>query len=216
MKKTIIAALVLFASCTALATEGHKDRSHKPRSEKPGTATQVTAVNQTAQASASSRAGAIAGASAAGGSGGHSTANATGGAGGNSSASGGSATATVGNVSVTTAGSGYGLTGRMVPDVSTTAPATSTSCRNGISAGGSGNGWGGLIGFFSEDDMCEWRLLEANYRATGDHDKANDIRAGMTAQRCARLSPEERENFGALCPKAPAKETASPAFSSAG
>jgi len=31
--------------------------------------------------------------------------------------------------------------------------------------GGSGNGWGGLIGFFSEDELCEWRLLEANYRA---------------------------------------------------
>ncbi len=216
MNKTIIAAAILFASCSAIAGEGHKDRSHKPRSEKPGTDTQVTAVNQTAQASAYSMAGAIAGASASGGSGGHSTANATGGAGGNSSASGGNATATGGQVVVNGGGAGSGLTGRMVPDVSTTAPATSTSCRNGISAGGSGNGWGGLIGFFSEDDMCEWRLLEANYRATGDHDKANDIRAGMTAQRCAKLSPEDRENFGALCPKAPTKETASPAFSFSG
>lgn len=167
-------------------------------------------------AGASSRAGAISGATAAGGSGGHSTASATGGAGGNSSSSGGSATATGGSVSVTTAGSGSGLTGRMVPDVSTTAPITSTSCRNGISAGGSGNGWGGLLGFFAEDDMCEWRLLEASYRATDNHDEANAIRRGMTAQRCKKLAPEERENFGALCPKAPAKETPSPAFLSAG
>ena len=216
MKKTIIAAAILFASCTALATEGHKDRSHKPRSEKQATATQVTDVNQAAQAGASSRAGAISGATAAGGSGGHSTASATGGAGGNSSSSGGSATATGGSVSVTTAGSGSGLTGRMVPDVSTTAPITSTSCRNGISAGGSGNGWGGLIGFFSEDELCEWRLLEANYRATGNQAEADAIRTGMTRQRCAKLSPEERENFGALCPKAPAKETPIPAFLSAG
>jgi hypothetical protein len=139
-----------------------------------------------------------------------------GGTGGNSSSSGGSATATGGSVSVTTAGSGSGLTGRMVPDVSTTAPITSTSCRNGISAGGSGNGWGGLIGFFSEDELCEWRLLEANYRATGNQAEADAIRTGMTRQRCAKLSPEERENFGALCPKAPAKETPSPAFLSAG
>jgi len=139
-----------------------------------------------------------------------------GGTGGNSSSSGGSATATGGSVSVTTAGSGAGLTGRMVPDVSTTAPITSTSCRNGISAGGSGNGWGGLIGFFSEDELCEWRLLEANYRATGNQAEADAIRTGMTRQRCAKLSPEERENFGALCPKAPAKETPSPAFLSAG
>lgn len=216
MKKTIIAAAILFASCTALATESRKDRSHKPRGEKQATATQVTDVNQAAQAGASSRAGAISGATAAGGSGGHSTASATGGAGGNSSSSGGSATATGGSVSVTTAGSGSGLTGRMVPDVSTTAPITSTSCRNGISAGGSGNGWGGLIGFFSEDELCEWRLLEANYRATGNQAEADAIRTGMTRQRCAKLSPEERENFGALCPKAPAKETPSPAFLSAG
>jgi hypothetical protein len=88
MKKTIIAAAILFASCTALATESHKDRSHKPRGEKQATATQVTDVNQAAQAGASSRAGAISGATAAGGSGRHSTASATGGAGGNSSSSG--------------------------------------------------------------------------------------------------------------------------------
>ena len=216
MKKTIIAAVILFASCTALATEGHKDRIHKPRGEKQAKATQVTAVQQTAQAGALSRAGAIAGSTAAGGSGGSGTANATGGAGGNSSASGGSATATGGSVSVTTSGSGSGMTGRMVPDVSTTAPLTSTSCRNGISAGGSGNGWGGLIGFFSEDDMCEWRLLEANYRATGDHDKANAIRSGMTLQRCEKLAPKEREMFGDLCPKAPVQESQNPAFASAG
>ena len=139
-----------------------------------------------------------------------------GGTGGNSSSSGGSATATGGSVSVTTAGSGSGLTGRMVPDVSTTAPITSTSCRNGISAGGSGNGWGGLLGFFSEDDMCEWRLLEANYRQTGDYDKANAIRSGMTLQRCEKLAPKEREMFGDLCPKAPVQESQNPAFASAG
>jgi len=104
----------------------------------------------------------------------------------------------------------------MVPDVSSTAPITSTSCRNGITAGGSGNGWGGLLGFFSEDDLCEWRLLEANYRATGDHGAANAIRRGMTAQRCKKLAPEEREHFGDLCPKPPAAEQPSAAFSSAG
>jgi len=139
-----------------------------------------------------------------------------GGTGGNSSSSGGSATGPCVRVCVPPSGGGSGLTGRMVPDVSTTAPITSTSCRNGISAGGSGNGWGGLIGFFSEDELCEWRLLEANYRATGNQAEADAIRTGMTRQRCAKLSPEERENFGALCPKAPAKETPSPAFLSAG
>lgn len=210
MNKTIIAAAILFASCSAIAGEGHKDRSHKPRSEKQATTTQLTSVNQTAQAGASSRAGAIAGAIATGGAGGNSTASATGGTGGNATASGSQVTVNTGG------GSGSGLTGRMVPDVSTTAPITSTSCRNGISAGGSGNGWGGLLGFFAEDDMCEWRLLEANYRATGNQTEADAIRTGMTRQRCAKLSPEDRENFGALCPKAPTKETASPAFSSAG
>ena len=52
-------------------------------------------------------------------------------------------------------GSGSGLTGRMVPDVSTTAPITSTSCRNGISAGGSGNGWGGLPRFLRQVRLDE-------------------------------------------------------------
>ena len=210
MNKTIIAAAILFASCSAIAGEGHKDRSHKPRSEKQATTTQLTSVNQTAQAGASSRAGAIAGAIATGGAGGNSTASATGGTGGNATASGSQVTVNTGG------GSGSGLTGRMVPDVSTTAPITSTSCRNGISAGGSGNGWGGLLGFFAEDDMCEWRLLEANYRATGDHDKANAIRSGMTAQRCKKLAPEDRESFGDLCPKQPAAEQKNVVFSSAG
>jgi hypothetical protein len=102
----------------------------------------------------------------------------------------------------------------MVPDVSTTAPITSTSCRNGITAGGSGNGWGGLLGFFSEDDLCEWRLLEQNYRATGDHEKANAIRNGMTMQRCEKLAPKEREMFGDLCPNPPAQEGHNVAFQS--
>ena len=64
--------------------------------------------------------------------------------------------------------------------------------------------------------MCEWRLLEANYRNSGDHDKANAIRRGMTAQRCKKLAPEDREAFGDLCPKQPASEQQSVAFSSAG
>jgi len=216
MNKTIIAAAILFASCSAIAGEGHKDSSHKPRSEKQATTTQLTSVNQTAQAGASSRAGAIAGASAAGGSGGHSTANATGGAGGNSSASGGNATATGGQVVVNGGGAGSGLTGRIVPDVSASSPITSTSCRNGITAGGSGNGWGGLLGFFAEDDLCEWRLLEASYRNSGDLDKANAIRSGMTLQRCDKLAPKEREMFGDLCPKPPVQESQNPAFASAG
>jgi len=136
--------------------------------------------------------------------------------GGNAEAAGGAASATGGNVIVSAGAAGSGLTGRMVPDVSAGAPLTSTSCRNGISAGGSGNGWGGLLGFFAEDDMCEWRLLEASYRSTDNHKEANAIRRGMTAQRCRKLSPEDREAFGDLCPKQPAAEQQSAAFSSAG
>lgn len=195
MKKLTIIFSAFFIAGVASAGEQHGGQHGKPSNS----------------SGAFSAAGAVAGSTAiSGATGGQ------GGTGGNSSSSGGSATATGGSVSVTTAGSGSGLTGRMVPDVSTTAPITSTSCRNGISAGGSGNGWGGLIGFFSEDELCEWRLLEANYRATGNQAEADAIRTGMTRQRCAKLSPEERENFGALCPKAPAKETPSPAFLSAG
>jgi len=217
MKNLILAAL--FLSTAALATEGHPGHeNHGVRPEKPAKPTKQSVdvkVSQSARSEARAEARAQAAAasrSASVATGG----NATGGAGGSASAAGGNATATGGQVIVSNAGSGSGLTGRIVPDVSASSPITSTSCRNGITAGGSGNGWGGLLGFFSEDDLCEWRLLEANYRATGDHDKANAIRSGMTLQRCEKLNPKERELFGDLCPKPPAQEGQNVAFNSAG
>lgn len=208
MKKLTTIFASLFIASAACATEQHG----KPGSDDRKT-TQATNVSQPAryESSAQSRASAKSRARA------NSAATGGNGTGGDAESAGGSANATGGQVIVSTGGgSGSGLTGRMVPDVSAGAPITSTSCRNGISAGGSGNGWGGLLGFFAEDDMCEWRLLEANYRNSGDHDKANAIRRGMTAQRCKKLAPEDREAFGDLCPKQPASEQQSVAFSSAG
>ena len=213
MKFAIMTALVL--STAAVATEGHNGHeNHGKRQEKQGKATtqQIdVSVSQSArsEARAQSNASTRSSSSATGG-------NGTGGAGGNASASGGSATATGGQVVVNGGGAGSGLTGRIVPDVSASSPITSTSCRNGITAGGSGNGWGGLLGFFAEDDLCEWRLLEASYRNSGDIDKANAIRSGMTLQRCDKLAPKEREMFGDLCPKQPVQESQNAAFSSAG
>ena len=205
---TIFASL--FIASAAWAGEQHGGQHGKPGSDDRKT-TQTTSVSQSSrsESSALSRSSSKSRSSANSfASGGNGT--------GSAEALGGSANATGGQVVVSASGSGSGLTGRMVPDVSSTAPITSTSCRNGVTAGGSGNGWGGLLGFFSEDDMCEWRLLEADYRATGDHDKANAIRSGMTAQRCKKLAQEEREAFGDLCPKPPAAEQPSAAFSSAG
>lgn len=217
MKNLILAAL--FLSTAALATEGHPGHeNHGVRPEKPAKPAKPSVdvkVSQSARAEARAEAKAQAAAasrSASVASGG----NATGGAGGNASAAGGSAMASGGQVIVSNTGANSGLSGRIVPDVSTSSPITSTSCRNGITAGGSGNGWGGLLGFFSEDDLCEWRLLEQNYRATGDTEKANAIRSGMTLQRCEKLNPRERELFGDLCPKPPAAEGQNVAFNSAG
>jgi len=221
MKLAILAALVL--STSALATEGQPGHeNHGKRPDKPGkTAAQPVDVNVSQSARAEARAQSLAAArSASSATGGNATGgaggNAAGGAGGNATASGGSATATGGQVVVNGGGHGSGLTGRIVPDVSASSPITSTSCRNGITAGGSGNGWGGLLGFFAEDDLCEWRLLEASYRATDNHDQANAIRRGMTLQRCDKLAPKEREMFGDLCPKPPVQESQNPAFASAG
>lgn len=214
MKRIIIAAIVAtMLSGPAVATKPDFPNGHDNRHDKPAKPTaQPVEVNQSARAESRAEAKAQARASA------RSSAAATGGTGtgGNAEATGGSATANGGQVIVSNGGTGSGLTGRMVPDVSATSPITSTSCRNGINAGGSGNGWGGLIGFFSEDDLCEWRLLEQNYRATGDIEKANAIRSGMTAQRCEKLNPKEREMFGDLCQKPPAQEIQNVAFSSAG
>ena len=211
--KTLTAIFaLLFIASVASAGEHHGGQHGKPGSDDRRT-TQATNVTKsarsesTSQARASAKSRAKANSEATGGNG----------TGGNAEATGGAATATGGQVIVTPgSGHGTGLTGRMVPDVSAGAPITSTSCRNGISAGGSGNGWGGLLGFFAEDDMCEWRLLESSYRATNNHNEANAIRRGMTAQRCRKLSPEDREAFGDLCPKQPAAEQQNAAFSSAG
>lgn len=220
MNYSILAAL--FLSTAALATEGHPGHeNHGARQEKPGkpaarpdkvTVSQSARAEARAEARAQAAAAARSASVATGGTGG----NASGGTGGSANAAGGSATATGSQVIVSNGGAGSGLTGRIVPDVSASSPITSTSCRNGITAGGSGNGWGGLLGFFSEDDLCEWRLLEANYRATGDHEKANAIRAGMTLQRCEKLNPRDRDMFGDLCPKPPASEGQNVAFNSAG
>ena len=207
MKKLTIIFVSLFIIGAAYAGErGGSQHGKRGNDDRPAAHTisvkQSSNSESRTQAKASARASAIA-------TGGSST-------GGNSEAAGGSATATGGQVVVNGSGNGNGLTGRMVPDISATSPLTSTSCRNGITAGGSGNGWGGLLGFFSEDDMCEWRLLEASYRNSGDLDKANAIRSGMTLQRCEKLAPKEREMFGDLCPKAPVQESQNPAFASAG
>lgn len=206
---TIFASL--FIASAACAGEQHGGRHGKHGVDDRKT-TQTTSVIQSSrsESSAQSRASAKSRAKA------NSEATGGTGTGGNAVADGGQATATGGQVVIGNAGGGSWLTGRMVPDVSAGAPITSTSCRNGISAGGSGNGWGGLLGFFAEDDLCEWRLLEANYRATGDNDAANAIRRGMTAQRCKKLAPEDREAFGDLCPKQPAAGQQNVAFSSAG
>ncbi len=150
------------------------------------------------------------GVSALGGAGG------AGGHGGSAQASGGSATATGGQVIVSNVGTGSGIAGRMVPDVSTTAPLTSTSCRNGINAGASGSGWGGLLGFFTEDEICELRLLWEQFRAAGMHDKADKLLDGMMMMRCEKMAPDQRKLFGDLCPKQPAQEGQNAAFSSAG
>ena len=222
--KIITAIIIMSIATTAHATgndhgnEGGK-RNHEGGKQQPTNVTQSVAVKQSAraearaQAKASARSAAIAtggagtGGSAAGGTG----------IGGSSDATGGAANATGGQVIVNgTGGSGSGLQGRMVPDVSATSPITSTSCRNGITAGGSGNGWGGLLGFFSEDEICELRLLWEQFRSAGMHDKADKLLDGMMLMRCEKLSPDSRKMFGDLCPKQSPAESQNPAFSSAG
>ena len=215
--KIITAIIIMAIATTAHATgndHGKPDNS-KPQSS-PGTQSVGVSVKQSARAEARAQAKASA----------RSSANATGGAaaggnaaggtgiGGNAEATGGAANATGGQVIVNSAGGNTGLTGRMVPDVSSTSPITSTSCRNGITAGGSGNGWGGLIGFFSEDEICELRLLWEQFRTAGMHDKADKLLDGMMAMRCEKLSPDNRKLFGDLCPKPAQEESKNVAFQS--
>lgn len=226
MKKIAAIFAILLASAAASATEGHTGHeNHGKRPDKPSkpekpskparpstsATSSASAASLSAAASYSSAAGgSVSGVSALGGAGG------AGGHGGSAQASGGSATATGGQVIVSNVGAGSGIAGRMVPDVSTTAPLTSTSCRNGINAGASGSGWGGLLGFFNEDEICELRLLWEQFRAAGMHDKADKLLDGMMMMRCEKMAPDQRKLFGDLCPKQPAQEGQNAAFSSAG
>ena len=214
----IITAIIIMAIATASHATGNdhgKPDNSKPQSspvnQQVGVAVkQSSRAEARAQAKASARSSAI----AAGGSGTGGNASGGTGIGGNAEATGGAANATGGQVIVNGTGSNTGLTGRMVPDVSSTSPITSTSCRNGITAGGSGNGWGGLIGFFSEDEICELRLLWEQFRTAGQHDKADKLLDGMMAMRCEKLSPDTRKLFGDLCPKQAPAESQNVAFQS--
>ena len=215
--KIITAIIIMAIATTAHATgndHGKPDNS-KPQSS-PVTQSVGVSVKQSARAEARAQAKASARSSAiaAGGSGTGGNASGGTGIGGNAEATGGAANATGGQVIVNGTGSNTGLTGRMVPDVSSTSPITSTSCRNGITAGGSGNGWGGLIGFFSEDEICELRLLWEQFRTAGQHDKADKLLDGMMLMRCEKLSPDSRKMFGDLCPKTAPAEIQNVAFQS--
>ena len=215
--KIITAIIIMAIATTAHATgndHGKPDNS-KPQSS-PVTQSVGVSVKQSSRAEARAQAKASARSSAISSGGAGTGGNAAGGTaiGGNSNASGGSAIATGGQVVVNGAGGNTGLTGRIVPDVSASSPITSTSCRNGITAGGSGNGWGGLIGFFSEDEICELRLLWEQFRTAGQHDKADKLLDGMMLMRCEKLSPDSRKLFGDLCPKQAPAESQNVAFQS--
>lgn len=214
----IITAIFVMAFATASYATGNDHG--KPDNSKPQTSpvTQQVSVKQSARAEARAQAKARARSEAIATGGAGTGGNAAGGTGigGSAEATGGAANATGGQVIVNGAGGNTGLTGRIVPDVSASSPITSTSCRNGITAGGSGNGWGGLIGFFSEDEICELRLLWEQFRTAGKHDKADKLLDGMMLMRCEKLSPDSRKMFGDLCPKQSPAESQNPAFSSAG
>ena len=217
--KTIAAILSMLMATSSYATSNDhgKTDNRKPQSSP---VTQHVKQSARAEARAQAKASAKSSAIATGGAGTGGNAAGGTGIGGNSEATGGAANATGGQVIVNSvggaSGNGSGLTGRMVPDVSASSPITSTSCRNGITAGGSGNGWGGLIGFFSEDEICELRLLWEQFRSAGMHEKADKLLDGMMAMRCEKLSPDTRKLFGDLCPNPAPAESQNVAFSSAG
>ena len=215
----IITALIILTIATASHATGNdhgKPDNNKTQSS-PVTQQVGVSVKQSARAEARAQAKARSRSSAIATGGAGTGGNAAGGTGigGNAEATGGAANATGGQVIANiSGGSGSGLKGRMVPDVSATSPITSTSCRNGITAGGSGNGWGGLLGFFSEDEICELRLLWEQFRTAGMHEKADKLLDGMMAMRCEKLSPDNRKLFGDLCPKPAQEESKNVAFQS--
>lgn len=134
--------------------------------------------------------------------------------GGNASAQGGTATASNGGNTVTINGpagdgrqathysGGYEI--KTTPDVFAPTALTTSPCRNGVSGGVAGSGFGLSFGGSGKDVACDLRQLAILYNGLGEKAKAVQVADGALALECG--DTDTAKALGSLCPEKPREE----------
>jgi hypothetical protein len=198
MKIIALAAAALFAS-SALAT-GSPSNNNGPRNGGNSTSNAAAISGSASSSKAEARAASAAKSSS------RSKSSATG---GNASAQGGTATASNGGNIVTISGpagdgsqathysGGYEI--KNTPDVFAPAALTTSPCRNGMSGGLSGSGFGLSFGGSGKDVACDLRQLAILYNGLGEKAKAVQVADGALALECG--DADTAKALGNLCPE---------------
>ncbi len=138
--------------------------------------------------------------------------------GGNASAQGGTATASNGGNTVTINGQpgdgrqathysgGYEI--KNTPDVFAPAALTTSPCRNGVSGGIAGSGFGLSLGGSGKDVACDLRQLAILYNGLGQKEKAVQVADGALALECGDV--DTAKALGSLCPERQREEKQAP------
>jgi hypothetical protein len=197
-----LALIILATLFPAVANAGGNSNNNGPRNGGNSTSN-ATAISGSASSSkAEARAASAAKSSS------RSKSSATG---GNASAQGGTATA---SNSVTISGQagdgrqathysgGYEI--KNTPDVFAPAALTTSPCRNGMSGGLSGSGFGLSFGGSGKDVACDLRQLAILYNGLGEKAKAVQVADGALALECG--DADTAKALGNLCPEKPREE----------
>jgi hypothetical protein len=200
-----LALIILATLFPAVANAGGNSNNNGPRNGGNSTSN-ATAISGSASSSkAEARAASAAKSSS------RSKSSATG---GNASAQGGTATASNGGNSVTISGQagdgrqathysgGYEI--KNTPDVFAPAALTTSPCRNGMSGGLSGSGFGLSFGGSGKDVACDLRQLAILYNGLGEKAKAVQVADGALALECG--DADTAKALGNLCPEKPREE----------
>lgn len=204
--KFTTAAMILFAMfpAAALAT-GDNGNNNGPRSG-GNSASNSAAISGAASSSKSEARAASRSAS-------RSAAAATG---GNAGAQGGSAMASSGGNTITVNGTGNpwsthysgGYEIKNTPDVFAPTALTTSPCRNGVSGGVAGSGFGLSFGGSGKDVACDLRQLAILYNGLGEKAKAVQVADGALALECG--DSDTAKALGNLCPEKPREEKPAP------
>lgn len=204
--KAIIILAMIFPAI-AFATGSHDNGPRNGgNSASNAAAISGAASSSKAEARAASRSAARSSSSATGGSS----------AGGNANSKGGSATASSGGNTITVNGSGNsgsthysgGYEIKNTPDVFAPTALTTSPCRNGVSGGVAGSGFGLSFGGSGKDVACDLRQLAILYNGLGEKAKAVQVADGALALECG--DSDTAKALGNLCPEKPREEKPAP------